>query len=96
MKGGADDPGDPFAERKRNEYLALRRRYEPESIRLAESPPASGKYFYNAAHKPQDRQGARHRASHEHPPARHARIGRPDGRYLMVLLLGDSILNEMM
>jgi hypothetical protein len=26
----------------------------------------------------------------------HARIGRPDGRYLMVLLLGDSILNEMM
>jgi len=36
--------------RKRNEYIALRRRYEPESIRLvivAESPPASGKYFYN-------------------------------------------------
>jgi hypothetical protein len=26
----------------------------------------------------------------------HARIGRPDGRYLMMLLLGDSILNEMM
>jgi hypothetical protein len=34
----------------RNQYLALRRRYEPERVRLviiAESPPASGKYFYN-------------------------------------------------
>jgi hypothetical protein len=34
----------------RDEYLALRRRYEPEKVRLviiAESPPASGKYFYN-------------------------------------------------
>ncbi len=31
-------------------YLALRRRYEPVSIKLvvvAESPPASGKYFYD-------------------------------------------------
>ncbi len=37
-------------ERKRNEYLDLRRPYEPESIRLviiAESPPASGLYFYD-------------------------------------------------
>jgi hypothetical protein len=35
----------------RNEYLALRRPYEPENIRLviiAESPPASGLYFYKA------------------------------------------------
>jgi len=35
---------------KRYEYLSLRRRYEPKSIKLviiAESPPASGKYFYN-------------------------------------------------
>ena len=33
----------------RNEYLNLRRRYEPENIKLiivAESPPASGLYFY--------------------------------------------------
>jgi hypothetical protein len=40
------------SERKREEYLSLRRRYEPETIRLviiAESPPASGKYFYNPA-----------------------------------------------
>jgi len=36
----------------RNEYLAFRRRYEPENITLvviAESPPASGQYFYNPA-----------------------------------------------
>jgi hypothetical protein len=34
----------------REEYLALRRRYEPEHVKLvvvAESPPASGLYFYN-------------------------------------------------
>lgn len=34
----------------RDAYLSLRRRYEPDSIRLviiAESPPASGRYFYN-------------------------------------------------
>jgi hypothetical protein len=34
----------------RDHYLRLRREYEPESIRLviiAESPPASGKYFYD-------------------------------------------------
>jgi hypothetical protein len=33
----------------RNEYLNLRRRYEPENIKLiivAESPPVSGLYFY--------------------------------------------------
>jgi hypothetical protein len=37
---------------QREEYLALRRPYEPESASLvivAESPPASGKYFYNSA-----------------------------------------------
>jgi hypothetical protein len=36
--------------RQRSDYLALRRSFEPESIRLAiiaESPPASGKYFYD-------------------------------------------------
>jgi len=35
---------------QRDTYLSLRRPYEPESIRLviiAESPPASGRYFYN-------------------------------------------------
>jgi hypothetical protein len=34
----------------RNDYLAARRRYEPENVRLvivAESPPASGLYLYN-------------------------------------------------
>ena len=38
-------------EMARDEYLALRRQYEPKPVRLvivAESPPASGKYFYNA------------------------------------------------
>ena len=41
-----------MSERKRREYLSLRRQYEPENIRLvivAESPPASGRYFYNPA-----------------------------------------------
>jgi hypothetical protein len=35
---------------KRGEYLDLRRRFEPQPVRLviiAESPPASGLYFYN-------------------------------------------------
>jgi len=35
---------------ERDHYLRLRRAYEPENIRLvivAESPPASGKYFYD-------------------------------------------------
>jgi hypothetical protein len=34
----------------RGEYLSLRRRYEPEKVKLiiiAESPPVSGKYFYD-------------------------------------------------
>ena len=46
-----------MSERKRNEYLTLRRRYEPKSIRLviiAESPPASGRYFYNPAGAPSE------------------------------------------
>jgi hypothetical protein len=45
------------AGRKPTEYLDLRRRYEPESIRLviiAESPPASGKYFYEPAGAPRE------------------------------------------
>jgi hypothetical protein len=36
----------------RTEYLAFRRDFEPSSTKLvivAESPPASGKYFYNFA-----------------------------------------------
>lgn len=36
----------------RSEYLALRRRYHPDTTRLllvAESPPSSGAYFYNPA-----------------------------------------------
>jgi hypothetical protein len=40
-----------MSEWKRDEYLSLRRRYEPDNIRLviiAESPPASGRYFYNS------------------------------------------------
>jgi hypothetical protein len=35
---------------QRSEYLFLRRKYEPSSVKLAiiaESPPVSGKYFYN-------------------------------------------------
>ena len=42
--------GRLMLERKRSEYLCLRRQYEPESIKLiiiAESPPASGRYFYD-------------------------------------------------
>ena len=41
-----------MAEKKRDNYLCLRRRYEPKQIRLvliAESPPVSGRYFYDAA-----------------------------------------------
>jgi hypothetical protein len=37
-------------QRKRNEYIDLRRQYEPRTVKLAivaESPPASGLYFYN-------------------------------------------------
>jgi hypothetical protein len=36
----------------RSEYLSFRDRYRPETIKLllvAESPPASGRYFYNPA-----------------------------------------------
>jgi len=39
----------------RQEYLSLRRRYEPERIRLviiAESPPASGLFFYDPTGRP--------------------------------------------
>ena len=48
----AQSPDLPFERgtRQRSDYLALRRSFEPESIRLvivAESPPASGKYFYD-------------------------------------------------
>lgn len=37
---------------QRSEYLSFRRKFEPASVKLvivAESPPASGKYFYNPA-----------------------------------------------
>jgi hypothetical protein len=39
-----------MSEWKRDEYLSFRRRYEPDNIKLviiAESPPTSGRYFYN-------------------------------------------------
>jgi hypothetical protein len=39
-----------MTERSRDYYLYLRRAFEPENVRLviiAESPPASGKYFYD-------------------------------------------------
>jgi hypothetical protein len=35
---------------KREHYLSMRRRYQPDAVKLAivaESPPESGKYFYN-------------------------------------------------
>ena len=38
--------------RQRHDYLALRRQFEPATVRLViigESPPVSGKYFYNFA-----------------------------------------------
>jgi hypothetical protein len=41
--------------RDRSAYISLRRRYEPERIRLviiAESPPASGLYFYDETGAP--------------------------------------------
>jgi|SRR5579872_116046 len=41
-----------MSERNRDYYLHLRQRYEPNAITLAvvaESPPASGKYFYDAS-----------------------------------------------
>lgn len=40
--------------RERSEYLRLRRQYEPKVVRLivvAESPPVSGKYFYDPVGK---------------------------------------------
>jgi hypothetical protein len=36
---------------QRSEYLSFRRKFEPASVKLvivAESPPSSGKYFYNS------------------------------------------------
>jgi hypothetical protein len=41
----------------RDDYIALRRRYQPESVRLiivAESPPASGRYFYDPTGAPSE------------------------------------------
>jgi hypothetical protein len=38
----------PLRGTSRDDYIALRRPYQPESVRLmivAESPPASGRYF---------------------------------------------------
>jgi hypothetical protein len=46
-----------MSEGRRNEYISFRHRYEPERIRLviiAESPPASGRYFYNPAGIPSE------------------------------------------
>jgi hypothetical protein len=44
-------------QRNRNYYLSLRQQYEPKNIRLviiAESPPASGKYFYDPTGSPKE------------------------------------------
>jgi len=46
------ETGDSKSEKTRSEYLSFRKHYEPERVRLviiAESPPASGRYFYNPA-----------------------------------------------
>ena len=46
--------------RSKEEYLALRRRFEPAEpvlVVVAESPPVSGKYFYNLAGRKTDRRG---------------------------------------
>jgi hypothetical protein len=43
--------------RDRDYYLRLRRQYEPENVKLvivAESPPASGKYFYDTTGSPKE------------------------------------------
>jgi hypothetical protein len=42
---------------KRSDYLSLRNRYKPESVKLviiAESPPISGLYFYNPTGVPSE------------------------------------------
>ncbi len=46
-----------LSEKKRSEYLDLRHRYEPRSVKLvviAESPPASGLYFYDPTGAPSE------------------------------------------
>ena len=46
----ADEQSEGRVSRERDWYLSLRRRYQPIKIRLilvAESPPASGRYFYD-------------------------------------------------
>jgi hypothetical protein len=46
-----------LSQRKRSEYLDLRHRYEPRSVKLAviaESPPASGLYFYDPTGSPRE------------------------------------------
>jgi hypothetical protein len=51
VKGHFSRSRDPIMlARKRSAYLRLRRRYKPKRIKLiivAESPPASGRYFYD-------------------------------------------------
>jgi hypothetical protein len=45
-------PDGPKMNIDRDTYLSMRRRYEPDVVRLAivaESPPVSGRYFYNPA-----------------------------------------------
>jgi hypothetical protein len=46
-----------MSERDRDYYLRLRREYHPDDIKLvivAESPPASGKYFYDPTGSPKE------------------------------------------
>jgi hypothetical protein len=50
-------PEPSMSVRDRDHYLRLRREYEPERIKLviiAESPPASGKYFYDPTGSPKE------------------------------------------
>jgi hypothetical protein len=56
----------------RNEYLAFRRQYEPENIRLvviAESPPASGSIFCNLEGVPGEPLFAAMMGQLDHPPS---------------------------
>jgi hypothetical protein len=48
----AKDQGLALRNSRRNDYLSFRHKFTPQSVKLvivAESPPASGKYFYNPA-----------------------------------------------
>jgi hypothetical protein len=51
------DQAPPVLVRNRDYYLRLRREHEPKIVKLvivAESPPASGKYFYDTTGSPKE------------------------------------------